>query len=78
MFQLFQRRRRTQVPALFIVGAQECGTTSLWNQLSQHPEIRTARDPETGEVIKELGFFAGARRQDEGRSTDEQLSLIHI
>lgn len=76
MFQLFQRRRRTQVPALFIVGAQKCGTTSLWYQLSQHPEIRTARDPETGEVIKELGFFAGARRQDEGRSTDEQRALF--
>jgi hypothetical protein len=37
-------------PNLFIVGAPRCGTTTLWSQLKEHPEIFMSRE-------KELYFF---------------------
>lgn len=44
---------------VFLIGAQKCGTTSLYHYLSQHPQLVGARDPETGLEIKEPDFFLG-------------------
>ncbi len=38
------------MPDFLIIGAQKCGTTSLYHYLSQHPQIRTAAQ-------KEVHFF---------------------
>ena len=74
---LFNRRLSTAVPpVLFIAGAQKCGTTTLWSSLSKHPQVRAARDPDTGKPVKELGFFAGQRQKCKGLSTLEQRTLF--
>jgi len=46
MINFFSRLNR-QLPDFLIIGAQKCGTTSLFHYLSQHPDIEM---PETKEI----------------------------
>jgi hypothetical protein len=47
------------LPNAIILGGMRCGTTSLWNYLTQHPRVRGSR-------IKELNFFCGQFGKGEG------------
>jgi len=41
-------------PTFIIVGAQKCGTTSLWGYLNQHPEIQMCATKELHYFLREL------------------------
>lgn len=47
-----QTRHFRTLPDFIVIGAQKAGTTSLYNYLSQHPQIRPS-------FLKEVGFFDG-------------------
>ena len=38
-------------PELFVIGAQKCGTTTLWAQLDRHPEISMTATKETNHFL---------------------------
>ena len=46
------------LPKLIIIGAQKSGTTAIHAALMQHPRVMPAIHPETGEIVKEVQFFA--------------------
>ena len=43
---------------IFVIGAQKCGTSSIFETLRRHPAVTSAVDPESGRVIKEPNFFS--------------------
>lgn len=49
----------TLTPDFLIIGAMKCGTTSLYNHLSGHPDIRMSR-------TKELNFFTESENWHKG------------
>jgi hypothetical protein len=51
------RARNTEMPNLFVIGAEKCGTTSLHSYLDLHPEISMSRQ-------KEAGYFARSSADD--------------
>jgi len=57
-------------PNFFIVGAPKCGTTSMYQYLSQHPDIFMSK-------IKEPHFFGGGRNSYPNTSWGDYLSLFN-
>lgn len=47
-----------RLPELLIIGAQKCGTTALHEALCRHPDIHSAIDPTSGQIVKELHYFS--------------------
>jgi len=48
-----------RLPTFVIIGAAKCGTTSLAQQLSQHPEVFMAADKEPNFFIEQLTWSKG-------------------
>lgn len=51
-----------RLPDIYIIGAQKCGTTTLYHWLSQHPQIYA------NEYAKDYPFFSNDQTFREGRS----------
>jgi len=47
------------LPNFLCIGAQKCGTTSLWHLLNAHPDIHMARPRETRFFSEEIRFSEG-------------------
>jgi sulfotransferase family protein len=45
------------LPDILIVGAQKAGTSTIFESLATHPDVQPARDPKSGESLKEVHFF---------------------
>jgi hypothetical protein len=52
-------------PNLFCVGYPKCGTSALWNYLSQHPDIYTPKN-------KDLNFFSGPKTKKVWAKTESE------
>ncbi len=48
------------LPDILIVGAQKAATGTIFEALAAHPDVAVARDPNTGESVKEVHFFDNA------------------
>ena len=66
-------RRR---PDLFIIGAAKCGTTSLYNYLSGHPDIYMSPDKEPGYFAPDLASDATREALRYGRDLERYLGLF--
>ncbi|MGD1713242.1 sulfotransferase domain-containing protein [Dapis sp. BLCC M172] len=55
------------LPSFIIIGAQKCGTTSLYNYMIEHPQILPAS-------MKELHFFNWRSKQEDTKTVDWYLS----
>lgn len=66
------------VPDFIIIGAMKAGTTTLYSQLAQHPEIGMSRDKETDFFIAEKNHRRGtawyAAQFDPGRPVHGEAS----
>jgi len=47
----------SHLPNAIIVGAQKCGTTTLFYSLAHHSKVHIPIDPDENKVIKEVDFF---------------------
>lgn len=56
----------TRLPTAIIIGAQKCGTTTLFNSLLCHSNIEPPRSPRTGRVVKECDFFCWDNKYSKG------------
>ena len=65
------KRRRGALPNLIVIGAARCGTTSLHNYLSQHPEIWMSAN-------KELRFFVDRPSLDGKRPLRSEVDRATI
>ncbi len=57
------------LPDFLIVGAAKCGTTSLFDQLSRHPDVFTS-------IVKEPGFFISQNHLSSIRNWKDYQSLF--
>lgn len=67
-----------KVPNLFIVGAAKCGTTSLYNYLSEHPSIYGPQKKEPRYLTKDYITALGITKKKRSKfvfSKEEYLSL---
>lgn len=62
----------TDMPNLFVVGAEKCGTTSLHHYLSLHPEVSMSTRKETGYFARSTDDLRLARVRDR----DEYLAMF--
>jgi hypothetical protein len=49
-----------RLPDFIVIGAQKCGTTSLWRYLSAHPKVFTPYYKETNFFIDEGNWYRGS------------------
>ena len=60
----------THIPALFLVGAPKCGTTSMYDYLNQHPKICMSKPKEPDYFGKDLRKLESIRQYS---SSDDYL-----
>lgn len=56
----------SNLPNVIIVGAQKCGTTTLFHSLIHHSKVHVPIDPDKKMVIKEIDFFFEENKWQKG------------
>lgn len=56
----------SNLPNVIIVGAQKCGTTTLYFSLKHHSKVQAPMDPEEQKTIKEIDFFFDENKWNKG------------